>query len=832
MTTRRGFLKSAAFGMGAVASGFSGSVLSAEPRRLLDDIASACARLAPLGWRGVLLGATGGQLDIAARDLKSELAKPLSRIDRTYPGFGDFNIAGTQAITPGDPNRSLLYHALASPTVVADHRGNRLEGFPTLAEIETVENYVYGADPPTLAELATRADGRQLGIAVFALQYCNTPSSVRGRHAELCFARVGIARLGSIEPFYDAARRIFAAGDESRPYDFRVMPRRFAAYIAVLMNGADPRFGPQDALPGDKDLGFWVPLHKLFSGRECISGLDLRLELACGLRNDELAHFHRYLDLNGLENNWTGEDLKNFPFVIKDELIGSLSRRPDFGFGVLEPRASPLVVPAQYKGRPLTFPMDRRFTSEPDHFLFSSMEILPATFEGDEPGYLQDAAQNTQRPGPQYINVRHRLLPNGAIDNLNDRPDMMEIIHNGGYEAQHYIDAAGDGWIEARCPQLDDVIPARMPAYCMVGLPDFFPKMTQRALMLWWENAVPKEVRAALWALPPFALSQRRIAANITLPVAFSLQDTTVTAIVTQPGNAEGPVQAPNGPIPGEKTGMPDSSPGLFDPGWDTSQGIYFTDPGRELQKFLAGYGLGSPFPEDAKLCAALGNYWPGVSPDATRQYAPGKRFSGELYPYPTITPLTDEEIGMVPVPDGTYMPWDGVRGPEMRIIEGKPVVAYADIDRVDYIDRIGTMTAALTGRIDAAEYQARTLAMEAVYWALGIRDPDFFEHDEEREAVPKILRAKADWAVLSFRTMGATDPKMAAAEQATGVRLDGPRRYRFHVYRWGQETPDPNDMRTVLVEVLDQAVACVSGNTVLLQRNGGPWSVDTSMPM
>jgi hypothetical protein len=836
VTTRRAFLGFAAlgagaFGAGAFLGGFRRNALAAEAAPLIDGVTGACRRLAPLGWRQVLLEATGGELDITAADLRSELTKPLARIDRTYPGFGDFDAAGVRAISRGNPDRSLLYHAFASPGVLANRDGAALGGFATLAEIEAVENFVYGVDPPTIAELQSRAEGQTLGIVVYALHYRNTPLSVHGQHAELCFARAGIARLGSIEPFYDAERRNFTAGDEARPFDFRVVPRRFAAYIAVKANGADASFGPQDALPGDRDLAFWVPIHKLFSGPECIAGRNLDLELACGLRNDELAQFHRFLELNGLQNNWGGSDLENFPFVIKDEMIASLSRRPEFGFGVLEPRPSPLTVTAEYKGLPLTFPVDGRYTSEPDGLQFSSLQILPASETGPEPRYIQDAAQSTQRPAPEYLNIRHRLLANGEIDNLNLRPDMMEIIRQGGYQTLHYTDFSGDGWIAARCPQLEDAITERMPAYCMVGLPDFFPDVTQRGLMQWWQNSVPEPVRAALWAIPPYALSQTRIAANVTLPVAFSLEDTTITAIVSQPVDAPGPVQSPNGPVSDSKVGLPDGSPGLFDPGWDTSQGIYFTDPRRKLQKFLAGYGLGSPFVEDAKLCAALGNYWPAAAPDATRVYQPAKRLNGELYPYPTSTPLTDEEIGSAPLTDGKFMPWDGVRGPVLRTIGGRPVVAYSDELRVDYIDLAGTMTAAQTARIDAAEYQTRTLAMEAVYWSLGIHDPDFFKQEDPATAVAKILRAKAAWAVLSFRVVGADDPDVAAAEKATGVTLAGPRRYRFEVFRWGEQSPDPDDMRIVLVEVLEQAIAFVSGNTVLLRRENGAWAADTSMP-
>lgn len=829
MTTRRDFMTFAFAGAAALAVGPQARAAGTMP--LIDGVASVCRRLAPLGWRQLLLNASGGDFDIGAPDLSNQLGKQLAHIDRNVAGFGDFNIAATRAIEPGSPDRSLLYHALASPAVVADGKGADLTGFPTLAEIEAVENYAYGVAPPTLDDLRKRADGRKLGIVVFALQYRHAPLSVHGRHAELCFARSGIARLGTLAPLYDARTRNFTALDPAQPFEFRVVPRRFAAYVAVQMNGAQDSFGPQDPLPDDPKLAFWVPVHKLFAGGECIAGLDLDVRLDRGLRNDELAMFHHFLENTGLANNWSGEDLEQFPFIIKDATIGSLSQRPAFGTGVLEPCPSPLVTPAQYKGRLLTFPVDGRYTSDPANLQLSSMQVLPASADAEEPRYMLDASQQTQRPGPEYINIRHRLLPNGQIDNLNLRPDMDAIMKRGGYDTLHYIDAAGDGWVEAHCPQLAGMVDANMPAYCMVGLPDFFPKVTQRELMLWWRDTVPKPVRAALWAIEPLALSQTRIAANITLPVGFSVEDTTITALVSQPAEGSGPVQAPNGPWVVEKTGLPDGSPGLFDPGWETSQGIYYTDPRRPLQKFMAGYGLGSPFIEDAKLCAALGAYWPGVAPDSTRTFPPDKQIGGAVYPYPSIVPLTDQEIGSAPVEGGQFMPWDGVHGPHATTFEGRPVAAYTDATRVDYIDLLGTMTATLTSRIDTEEYQARILAMESVYWGLGIHDPDFVAKYGEHAAVYKVLQAKAAWAVLSFRAVQSDNSDLAAAQQATGARLAGPRHYFFHVYRWGKQMPDPGDMRVAFVEMLEQATAYVSGNTTLLKRENGPWTTDQSMP-
>ena len=238
MTTRREFIRFAALGIG----GFdcrSRAVCACRRYATANRraVAALCRRLGPLGWRQLLLEATGGELDIAANDLARELGKPLARIDRSFPASAILRSPATRAIEPGSPERSLLYHALASPTVVADREGRELGGFPTLAEIEAVENYVYGAAPPTLEELRQRANGRPLGIVVFAPQYQSAPMSVHARHAELCFARSGIARLGTLEPLYDQRARNFVAARRGAAVR---LPRRAAA-LRRLPRGSDAR---------------------------------------------------------------------------------------------------------------------------------------------------------------------------------------------------------------------------------------------------------------------------------------------------------------------------------------------------------------------------------------------------------------------------------------------------------------------------------------------------------------------------------------------------------------------------------------------------------------
>ena len=87
-------------------------------------------------------------------------------------GFEDFSLEGTRGIKPGHPARSLFYHSLASPNVVTGVDGLQLTSFPTLRELEIVENYVYGITPPSISEIRSRVGRNEdLAIVVFASEY-------------------------------------------------------------------------------------------------------------------------------------------------------------------------------------------------------------------------------------------------------------------------------------------------------------------------------------------------------------------------------------------------------------------------------------------------------------------------------------------------------------------------------------------------------------------------------------------------------------------------------------------------------------------------------------
>ena len=744
---------------------------------LIDTVATACERLAPAGW-GALLKAHG--LDITAADLRTELLRPLPDIRREEPGIEDFASEGTRAIEPGRPAHSLLLHAFASPNVISGAGGEPLRDFPTPAEIAAVENLLFGIQPPSLAELAARFPGNLMAIAVFAAEYRPGPETVHRRHADMCLSRTGLARVGTSAALYDPARRGFQPFDERDDHDFRVLPARYDAYLAVQLRGRFDLFGPMnfdlgqvfaDGVASDETRNFWVPVHKLFSGTECLRGLDLTVELSAHHVNEKLRRVHRELRRGGHDTGWDVPHIDRPPFIFTD---GIAEFAPQLGPGVLAPLPHPLVAEALLDGEPVDF-------------------VVPPDPQGGFSPSLTVPSAGPARRAPEYVHVRHAVRDDGSIEDLNDDPDAVARVNAGGYRARHYLDFSGDGWIAASCPQLAVQVPRNIPAYSLVAAPDFYPNCDQRELVEWWLQRVPTALRDRVWQTPPLTLSDERIAPNIELAGSrLRPEDDTVTAIVSLPLDGA-PQQRPLEVAATQRhSHLPDGAAGVFAPGWDTS--VDETDG----VLHLAGYGLGSPFPEDSKLCAALSSFWPAVAPDSGRSFS---------QVFPTATPLTDEEIGSV-----GELPWDGVAGP--RAV-GHDAVEYAAFASVDYVRsaRENRFTLALTGRVDVLEYEARVLAAARAYIALGV-DP-----------------GTREWRLLSFRAVAGGDDaaQLAGAEQAAGAGLAG-RRYRLEFGRSGSPVADPQDHRRMRVQIAERATLFAGAEAdLLLQRAGGAWQAVTT---
>src|SRR5262249_42165728 len=151
---------------------------------------------------------------------------------------------GTRGIEPRSPARSLFYHALASPNVLNDLAGNRLGYFPTWADLDLVENYVYGVEPPTIDFLLTDTGTDHLTVVVFAYEYRPAGQTPHRKHADMVYARTGIARVGTAVARYVPEMRGFHPELPGQPSKICVSPAKFAAFLAVPMNGDVDVFRP------------------------------------------------------------------------------------------------------------------------------------------------------------------------------------------------------------------------------------------------------------------------------------------------------------------------------------------------------------------------------------------------------------------------------------------------------------------------------------------------------------------------------------------------------------------------------------------------------------
>jgi len=704
---------------------------------LIDDVKRICDRLAPLGWRALLRAATRNALDISqARpaQLKAELVKELAEIDRSLPGFEDFAPAGRRAVTASEPALSLLYHALASPLVTRDHQGRLLQGFASPAELDVVENFVFSLAPVALAAFSREHGGAaRTAIAVFCCEYRPAGDTVDGRHADLTFARTGIARVGTARARYDAAARGFWPEDQGNAHGIRVVPARFSAWLAVKRKGRDTRVSPilesdraQARDEGNRD--FWVPVHKLFAGPECLRGVTLTPRFGATLFNLKIQRIHRTLNTNPLP---TG-----FPYVLRDQEIADWAADPEWGPGWLVPTVhKSLVEPAIVAGRPVTFRVTRARVGD---------------FAAFEPRGKEEFGELEINPAPSYVHARTRVQ-GSQFQDLNDETDVLRAMRAAPYEALHYVDFTGEGWVEVTVPELKAARLTMKPAYILVSAPDFFPSSGQFESSEWSRSSeIPAPFRGKIWSIEPTPLSETRLPANLQLPGSpFAAADLTITALVGRGAPTGLPPVWPPQLDAVRASALPDDAAGVFAPGWDVGVDRL---PAPRRTPHLSAYGLGSPFPEDAKLCAALSTFWPAVAPDVFRTFAtPIGTTSG------TIAPLTDEELGQ-----SGSLPWDGIPGPRIVMRDGQRLVELPEFLHADYVRQAvqNRFSIRLTSRITVREYQNRILAVSRVYSALG--------------GVGDISRLRDDWLVLSFRSVATGDDVLEQAQTQAGALLKG----------------------------------------------------------
>lgn len=702
---------------------------------LIDDVKTICDRLAPLGWRDLLLAVTANALDISQTTntkLRNALTATIPSIDRSRSGFEDFHPSASQAITAGVPAQSLLYHALAScqvhPTANGEPSSNPRH-YPTLEELDTVENFIY-----SLA--FDRTDLAGTVVAVFAYQYRPASRTTHLRHADLAWSRTGVARVGTAAANYDSSRRSFWVIPKDGSESLCVLPARYAVFLARKAKpGAAGSVQGGHNGPADDD--FLFPVHKLFEGRECIKGQTLTIGYSEFHRNEKLRKIHSLPESQGGLPVPAGFSISKAPYVRDSTNGGSLATLVKVGSSIqLTPKPAATLVHTVSQKNTVTN------TNQVVHFVVPAVRTVRDRETRFVESTLEIPAFDEDRLAPEYVNIRHKVDPTGSTTqipsdlNQESAASFSSLMANGGYAAAHFADDSCDGVVEATVSGLAVATPT-FPAFSLITAPDFFPLADQSEV----------EADPTIGRVRP--LSKGRLPVNPTLPLpgnptsfAFARSEKTVTAIVGSA--ASGSVSAaPN--LPNRMVSfLPDAASNVFAPGWDTSRSRDAVGP------FLTSSGLGSPFPEDAKLCAALASFWPAVAPDNGRTFG-NQGFGNQL-------PMLDEELGFHPnherVRSGnvvSYRGWDGEYGPFIERVGTKLHVNYVAIERSDYVSHAlaGRIRVSLTAEVQSEDLIARHQALLKCHAALAV--PSL------TNVCLVVVRKIDDWA-----TFGAGMPQLA----------------------------------------------------------------------
>lgn len=237
----------------------------------------------------------------------------------------------------------------------------------------------------------------------------------------------------------------------------------------------------------------------------------------------------------------------------------------------------------------------------------------------------------------------------------------------------------------------------------------------------------------------------------------------------------------------------------MFGPGWEVGW-VREQTPENQWINILAGYQMASPFPEDAKICAALGSFWPGVAPDSARIFEPRSSLH-------SIIPLTDEEIGL-----GRSVAWDNQRGPQLITQDQRRIVEYHAYAHADYtqVALDGRFSLSLTGSTAQSAYQQRVLSMYRVYSVLGAASDK-----QQRNA----------WPLLSLTDLKRPNAELDIAQEQSGRVLDGSIQ-RFLLYRRGAVQTAERDFRLRHVEVEELVILLLSADAMLIKREDQPWQI------
>lgn len=715
---------------------------------LADDFTDLLGWLSKEGWLSFLQDVSGQPSTGATPNLTTALSSEQLLKVSSHIGFEDFG--GVRLLEPGKPALSLLYYALASPRVKLPAPTPAKQAldtsYPMPEHLDRLENYIYALAPLTVGEL-----GDDCVLAVFAYEFRPSPKTPHRQHADLVFSRTGISRVGTMSRLWDRQNRRFVSRphEGSTPQDAAVTPARYGLFLARrVKEDAVERIGTQRH---DRTRYFLLPWRKIVSGDAILAGM--RVSFSESHRDEKLARLFKL----GLPDGSTIQkpskiefDYNAPPFLRnscsstgpsdKELLVADATRQAEGqqlvslisvgSSALLESFPAPLVREARQKvaGRSerarfqvpefnggATLP-NRRYTS----LKLLEKPLLEALDFGASDVLFRGGRFTTEfhspRNGPVFVNIRYRMSAEtgDALQHLEPSvKDWEQTIRDGGYWAALFQDNLCDGCVQGEfipknpLPGKDYSVAQRLvklpilPAFSLVAAPDFFSLADPFDLSaldnFFLEGGTESVSGARVRANPNLRLPGSSQPAFPLIPPTNSVEAAatyTVTAVVSAAAARQ------CSPIPRDyesTNSLPDSASNIFAPGWD----VTYADADGQNSFYFASFGLGSPFPEDMKLCAAANGMWAALSPDASRTFygsleGIGTTIMNTRKRRPsTAVPLLDWELGWHPRSPAvrhygqhSSLGWDGEQGPFLEISERQRQINinFTDINRADYV--------------------------------------------------------------------------------------------------------------------------------------------------
>lgn len=683
------------------------------------------------GWTTFLHDTLDVNLGLTGDALRVELLKDLdlNRLGKltgnNESGFDDF--AGMNLIKPGFPGFSLLYHAMASPRV----RSKSIIGYPDLAHLDLLEDYIYAlAEWEHLKNIYEVKSNEDLVMAVFAYEYRPAFKTPHHEHADMVFSRTGVGRVGQHDMNYDRINRCFTnQPQQGIPVQkAAVVPARYGLFIAKRVKHTEINlmttgfYKPGDKFDDhdDQQRTFLQPIRKVFHN-DALFG-EAKLSFQESHKSEKLAKLAEHTDLK-FYNDLKPTVRDSSYLIVQDSRSTNVNSsflvisKPKELIRIAEEGNKPIyfLVPARIPGED-GYSRNRYFTS------FNTQDVqdveLLVRGRGRNNYHHIYNQYNEPRTQPLFLNITHQqdTVNAAGYSEIVKDTEFEKRLNDGLYHSPLFEDSICEGKVSAQISTeniaaLKGLYNESLPAFSIVTAPDFFPQVDNFDLTV-FDVAPGSFIGASSFYEGGLAsLATARLIPNPRFIQPNTLSDNqTYTAVLSHKSKTGMPAaqterfKNPSLPKGYMVSGfLPDVASSVFAPGWDIT---YSADKPGSTDVYLSTEGLGSPFVEDMKLCAASNGMWPASSPDSARTY------QGSLDPYsrnPTAIPLLDDELGFHKnSPAGLIMKkesfgWDGVQGPFMEYSDGMWKINFADISRADVVQN------ALDGNVDMSRLRKLT---------------------------------------------------------------------------------------------------------------------------